>query len=496
MKKLFLLLLVNTYILSLFSQIIYGSEDIKDLEVYSAGDYYELHDVSVITEVEDGFIYVDHRSKSGENVDAIIKKTNANLQTIDSLTLDDLDVDTEILWFFGINRKSDGTIQLFAHGFPALYVITINESLDVLSIVSAVYKADAYSYRRPIINEDEYIFLLRTLNPDDSFSHYLVKLNTELELLYETQLPYGWSFLEGMTQTTDGLIHIAISTGTISFDETLNMVSGSELEGLSNLEFSCIHQRKTVNLGGSNQFFGGMCWELLYPDFLEDLERERIFKYNDTTQIFHSFFDHAPLGSGYFYTSRLFCFDAAYVDRLYLGNNFYKSFSFPDSEYIFSINSVDSTGNLRWLKLYGSSEFVFLNEVLALEDEGVLLTIEKWFEDEDTNLGHKNVYYLKLDKDGNVDGTTHIPGLVVYDSIIEVFPNPTTEYFTINNTAEWKPNTAIKIINSLGQTMAIHTIEAAWEKPNFDCTDWKKGVYFAQISNDTGLVETKKIIVE
>ena len=124
-----------------------------------------------------------------------------------------------------------------------------------------------------------------------------------------------------------------------------------------------------------------------------------------------------------------------------------------------------------------------------MEDDGVLLIIELWLEDV------RNVYYLKLDKDGNVAGTTGIPGLKVYDAVINIAPNPSTDYFQVENLSAWKKNTTIRVVNALGQMVATRQIEYDTEQPKFNTLDWHSGVYYVQVFNDTGLVQTKKVVV-
>ncbi|MFT5912748.1 MAG: hypothetical protein ACI9XO_004290, partial [Paraglaciecola sp.] len=152
-------------------------------------------------------------------------------------------------------------------------------------------------------------------------------------------------------------------------------------------------------------------------------------------------------------------------------------------------------GNLRWSKLFGSLEYYWLYDVIALEDEGVLLIIEGSFQDEVTDIVNRNVYYLKLDKDGNIAGTTNIPGLSVYDDYIKISPNPTTEYFQIENLQSWTKNTQIRIVNALGQTVQTQQMNDASERVKIDVSGWQPGVYYVQVFNEKGLINTQKVLV-
>jgi hypothetical protein len=509
MKQFIIILLILGVGYSISAQINFN-EPFISLETSTPSDFFTRNQIRTTIETHDGFIYVNHETGDGAPFNPIIKKTNSNLELLDSIFYESLSLESLGMFVWGgeYDKISKTTILYgLDNGFfnhpTTFYKIFINEDFEVTEIMHFEYGEKIISIRKPVKMTDGGIVFLSNLTlEDDSNEVVVLKVSNDFNIINEAELPYGWSVTEGLTLSQDGNIHIALSTSTVTFDGDLNEIAVNEIEGLAQYEYTCHNHQKTVNLSDDNIYFAGVCQEL-YQDSISpwitlgELRRERIFKYNPATQTFQSFFNHVPFGYDFDYSNFVpfQAFDGLNPNFLYIGNNFYNPIDVNILESVFSINSVDSRGNLRWSKLFGSLEYYWLYDVIALEDEGVLLIIEGSFQDEVTDIVNRNVYYLKLDKDGNIAGTTNIPGLSVYDDYIKISPNPTTEYFQIENLQSWTKNTQIRIVNALGQTVQTQQMNDASERVKIDVSGWQPGVYYVQVFNEKGLINTQKVLV-
>jgi N-acetylneuraminic acid mutarotase len=77
---------------------------------------------------------------------------------------------------------------------------------------------------------------------------------------------------------------------------------------------------------------------------------------------------------------------------------------------------------------------------------------------------------------------------------ISIFPNPTTDFISINVTEEVK-NISPKIQIFTGDGKEVLSQKINETKNTFDVSKFAKGVYYISLSNETKLISTKKIII-
>lgn len=81
-------------------------------------------------------------------------------------------------------------------------------------------------------------------------------------------------------------------------------------------------------------------------------------------------------------------------------------------------------------------------------------------------------------------------GLTESKQTINVYPNPTKNKFSINA----EQNSMIEIFNALGES--VKSLSAKNSPSVVDCSNWKKGLYFIKIINESGKEKSSKLIIE
>jgi len=100
-----------------------------------------------------------------------------------------------------------------------------------------------------------------------------------------------------------------------------------------------------------------------------------------------------------------------------------------DSEYV-TLNCVDSLGNVNWTKYLGGDGNYFAYDIVATPDSGCIYLVSH-HNSELNQFNESDMYYIKFDKDGNVEEPVGISdneqlNIPIYD--IMVYPNPTSSY--------------------------------------------------------------------
>ena len=92
---------------------------------------------------------------------------------------------------------------------------------------------------------------------------------------------------------------------------------------------------------------------------------------------------------------------------------------------IISIHNVHINGTENWTQYLGFDASYYPTKILATQDEGVLLLVYRYNEEENLE-GEGDMYFIKLDKEGNVDfmtGTNEETPTIKLQQFL-VYPNP------------------------------------------------------------------------
>lgn len=88
-------------------------------------------------------------------------------------------------------------------------------------------------------------------------------------------------------------------------------------------------------------------------------------------------------------------------------------------------------------------------------------------------------------------------GIMADGFVSEIFPNPATNFVSINYTLTPQVNSAsVKVINLLGKVVKETRIEMGSNKVRLDVSDLSSGVYFYSVVINEEIYKTKKLVVK
>ncbi len=150
---------------------------------------------------------------------------------------------------------------------------------------------------------------------------------------------------------------------------------------------------------------------------------------------------------------------------------------------------TDCTGNQQWIRTYYANPNIdnYLNDLKSTSDTGLIFCGQAFSTLTD-------FWVVRIDSNGceYVGCNVGIEELGVDGGEIEIYPNPTTNEFTIEN-SQLRIN-AIHIYNVLGEEVLKLERIANSEKA-IDISTWKAGVYFVEVETEKGVVR-KKVVKE
>ena len=185
--------------------------------------------------------------------------------------------------------------------------------------------------------------------------------------------------------------------------------------------------------------------------------------------------------------------DFAYttLDSLFVtGSNFSLDSNFMSYEdntiYLWNVNL---NGDINWQKYYGIGKKFSVVDIEKTTDGGCFIigTVWDWHNHPQYTT---DLFFLKLDRNGNITGTSGIKEITVQNDIL-VYPNPTKEYLTIvtNSNKEQR----LEIVNLIGQTVYTSNIN---KKTTINTSVFANGIYILKLSSDKEKTVVKKFVKE
>ena len=89
---------------------------------------------------------------------------------------------------------------------------------------------------------------------------------------------------------------------------------------------------------------------------------------------------------------------------------------------------------------------------------------------------------------------TGINSIDLFSAGINIYPNPSTGKFTIEETKDKIQGTSLEIYNLLGEN--IYSSQLNSDKTEIDLNKQPKGIYFYQLQSDRKILRTGKIIID
>ncbi len=158
---------------------------------------------------------------------------------------------------------------------------------------------------------------------------------------------------------------------------------------------------------------------------------------------------------------------------------------------IISIHNVHINGTENWTQYLGFDASYYPTKVLATQDEGVIILVYRYNEEENLE-GEGDMYFIKFDKEGNVDFITSTGGEIPTITLqqILVYPNPARDVlqFVYSDTQMNAP--FIRLFDSVGRLV----LEDQILDKKTDISRLVSGNYFYEIIDQQRPVQTGSVI--
>jgi|LakMenEpi03Aug12_release.lakeMendotaPanAssembly.Ray.scaffolds.fasta_scaffold114494_3 hypothetical protein len=151
-------------------------------------------------------------------------------------------------------------------------------------------------------------------------------------------------------------------------------------------------------------------------------------------------------------------------DILLVGNTSSNNGDFNGMNRLVNTNDIfliklDSLGELIWKKTYGGTGNDQGRSLEVNDNGNIYVTGYTDSKDGDflgmTNEWYFDVYFMKLDSNGNLNNTTSINEFSEPTTTLSVHPNPFSNSTTISYIVETPSNISIELLNTLGQTIEV-----------------------------------------
>ena len=181
-----------------------------------------------------------------------------------------------------------------------------------------------------------------------------------------------------------------------------------------------------------------------------------------------------------------------------LDSIFVAGYNLPPDSNLFSyvnntifLKNVSINGNLNWQKFYGNNNQFTLGDIEKTNDGGCLMVGEIWNWMDSYPLLWTDIFFLKVDRYGNITGTSGVKENIKQSEIL-VYPNPAKDI--INFEMGMYEGYKLTIVNSMGQTVKQQDVTSG--KNSIDINSFTKGIYFYSLVNNKGKVISGKFVKE
>ncbi len=165
-------------------------------------------------------------------------------------------------------------------------------------------------------------------------------------------------------------------------------------------------------------------------------------------------------------------------------------FTVPQDNTIFLWN-FSINGTVNWQKYYSMDKLVTVSNITKTTDGGCFITGTVWDWHNSTDFSATDIFFLKVDINGNVTGSLGINEKIKQSEIL-VYPNPAQASITFNT--GMYSNYQLSIFNALGQTVLQQHCSSA--QNTFSIQDFQQGMYYYRLLTDHGKVINGKFVKE
>lgn len=342
-----------------------------------------------------------------------------------------------------------------------------------------------FNYSTILNYKNNFIVLASQVYTTDSY--YIYELDLKGNLINQLHINQG--FMTTINQLADSSYILTNQLyGYSKVDKNLDSINSIPLP---------FHKliAKSINSTDSTTFIAGThdILNVIEPDY----QGEFLYEINTyTDKIDTLYMDTLYSGINNTSFSSFKGFDRKYIDYLYMSNNIDNCplfWNYQDCQSFITIYSFKENGDIRWSKLLGGDASYYSWQVVALKDTGVFLYANRYSPIDNPNQ-EEDVYYMKFDKDGNIDSDFFNPITGIKEQIIPIvdiliYPNPNEGIFNIVST-DIKKEYTIRVYTIQGQQIIEKIIH---NKDTIDITKFSNGLYLYQIIYEDKIIKNGKI---
>jgi hypothetical protein len=401
-------------------------------------------------------------NKVTSNTDAFLIKFDQNLDTLWSKVL--------IL---------PGNIAGCASGNnPLDYFTAIQQTADSGYIV-----AGNYAYQCDINKQRAF---LTKLDKDGNLQWR--KVYTNRKAVYDIQVVYDGGFVFSDFMNDDFRINRTDSVGNIIWSDIpnslVNLVSGSISIGIDSV--ICIMAPYVYAHPSPNTYYYGanvIKYSIINNQKLWD-KTYRLYKSFNTTEI-HQSFELEINDKG-----EIFIAGTSIVD----------SVLYHISKYKGVLLKLSSNGDSLWSRYYNPPGHLYnmgqFNDMILTSDGGILAA--GYYLERSYNYNN-GAWLVKMDSNGFAPGaqTVSIDNVPSNASgtIINVYPNPADDIFTIGFNEPLEDNIKVHLYNALGQLVYQSTLSQGQQTITLNVNNFKSGVYIVKFQSAYQILGTQKLII-
>ncbi len=494
MKYLFLFL-------PIFFSVISNAQDFQPLENSSRRDF-----IGDLKELENGyFIYIqtyyfpDDEVQLGkilmdtDSVFSVVKLVDENFQPLAELPIKTANI-TETLMGWDIFLIDNGYIisgQAFSPftSFRKNFILQIDEDFNEIDINVFAHAPNIFWEVNPIMNFDGNLVFIGGYDGVPASAAFLAEYSLDGDLL--NLATFSTIYADDFVQLPDSSYSVYSRVVSRVRDLPADW-SGFSEEIFLNPENAFINNNSSILLDDGRWLLSGVSphrdpvtFENMYFSELRSIQPDNAFDV-----IYQSPSPDSTSGGRGFRAMDMIDTSCIYF------SNFYRPCYALDNPMdschnIISIHNVHINGTENWTQYLGFDASYYPTKILATQDEGVILLVYRYNEEENL-AGEGDMYFIKFDKEGNVDFITstgdETPVITLQE--VRVYPNPARDVlrFTYGGTRIIAPS--IRLFDSAGRLVLADQIS----DKETDISRLVPGNYFYEIIDQQRPVQTGKII--
>ena len=152
---------------------------------------------------------------------------------------------------------------------------------------------------------------------------------------------------------------------------------------------------------------------------------------------------------------------------------------------------TDSIGDTLWTRTLGGANDDRAYSVVQTPDSGFAIVGNTY----SYGAGGSDAFFLKLKPNGETTVSIGLP-IEHREESFRAFPNPATNFITIEVQSNITKATEIRIYNALGKLSLTEKLEKGLNTNRIDLSSLSQGIYIIELRDEYGIIGNRKLIIE